>query len=76
MVEASIIRENSFNLKINFWVIGTWITSAILIAPILTLFITASGDSEGLWKHLFETVLAKYIYNTTVSYTHLRAHET
>ena len=64
MVEASIIRENSFNLKINFWVIGTWITSAILIAPILTLFITASGDSEGLWKHLFETVLAKYIYNT------------
>ena len=64
MVITSFFNEEARNLKINFWVIGTWIISAILIAPIVTLFITANGDSAGLWLHLYETVLSKYILNT------------
>ena len=37
---------------------------AMLLMPILALVITAMGDTEGLMRHLFETVLGRYFFNT------------
>ena len=37
---------------------------ALLLMPILALVITAMGDTEGLMRHLFETVLGRYFFNT------------
>ena len=42
------------------------ILALVLLAPILSIFAAASGDSEGLWGHLFETVLPRYVLNTLV----------
>jgi len=36
------------------------------MSPILAVFVTAGGDSEGLWTHLLTTVLPGYVANTTV----------
>lgn len=40
------------------------ILSLIILAPIAAVFFMAAGDSEGLWGHLFETVLPRYVANT------------
>lgn len=38
---------------------------ALLIAtPILAVFSSIFFDSEGVWQHLYETVLATYVWNT------------
>lgn len=37
-----------------------------LVLPILAVFVAATGDTEGLWRHLFGTVLPRYIGNTLV----------
>ena len=31
---------------------------------LIGIIITATGDSNGLWWHLYETVIGKYILNT------------
>ena len=36
----------------------------ILCCPILSIAITATGDSNGLWTHISHTVLPRYISNT------------
>ena len=66
MVALPLKLKNNFGININWnpWILFTWVLSIFLIAPIITLFITASGDSTGLWIHLYETVLLKYILNT------------
>ncbi|MBO6863122.1 MAG: iron ABC transporter permease, partial [Alphaproteobacteria bacterium] len=48
---------------------AAWSWAAILlclvcITPILFVFVAATGDAEGLWGHLFETVLPRYVANT------------
>jgi iron(III) transport system permease protein len=48
------------------WSIGTVVLALILLAPILSVFAAAAGDSEGLWAHLFETVLPRYVANTLI----------
>ena len=35
-----------------------------MAAPILSVIAAATGDSEGLWAHLFATVLPRYVANT------------
>ena len=57
-------------LRLNLW-FSPYVLCAILIAvallsPILAVFITALDDSGGLWPHLFQTVLPKYVTNTLV----------
>tara|TARA_B100000686_G_scaffold309636_1_gene351713 strand:- start:22 stop:1608 length:1587 start_codon:yes stop_codon:yes gene_type:complete len=34
------------------------------MAPILSVFVAATGDSGGLWDHLFRTVFPRYVGNT------------
>ena len=36
----------------------------MLVAPILAVFVAAAGDSEGLWGHLINTVLPRYVEST------------
>ena len=64
MVALSTFYKPKYNLNINFWVIGAWVVSLFFLAPILSLVVTSFGDSEGLWSHLYQNVLAKYIINT------------
>ena len=51
---------------INPWVFTGLIIIALFLTPILAVFAAASGDSGGLWHHLFETVLPRYVLNTLV----------
>ena len=40
------------------------IICAILIAPLFSIALTATGDTGDLMPHLFQTVLARYVGNT------------
>jgi len=42
----------------------TVLLACVFIAPVLAIAITATGDSGGLWGHLTETVLPRYVVNT------------
>ncbi|HAT36053.1 MAG TPA: ABC transporter permease [Rhodospirillaceae bacterium] len=48
------------------WTIATLIIAGIFCGPIVAVLATATGDSEGLWQHLFSTVLPRYVANTIV----------
>ena len=52
--------------RINPWIAASLVVAAIFLAPILAVFVAASGDSGGLWGHLFETVLPRYVSNTLI----------
>ena len=51
---------------LNAWVVGAMIIAGVLLGPILAVFGAAAGNSGGLWGHLFETVLPRYIANTLI----------
>ncbi len=51
---------------LNPWTLTTVVLSIILLGPVIAVFIAASGDNGGLWAHLFDTVLPRYITNTLV----------
>ena len=53
-------------LGFNPWVLAAVVIAAILLGPILAVFGAAAGDSGGLWRHLFETVLPRYVANTLI----------
>lgn len=53
-------------LQLNPWTVTTLAIVAILVAPILAVFVAAAGDSGGLWGHLFETVLPRYVANSLI----------
>ncbi|MEK9683253.1 MAG: iron ABC transporter permease [Rhodospirillaceae bacterium] len=50
--------------KIDIWSVLTCISGLSLIGPFVALFWVASGDSSGLWNHLFQTVFPRYVLNT------------
>ena len=64
-VTSSLFRANSRSW-FNPWVLANFLLVCIFLGPIIAIFVTASGDSEGLWAHLFETVLPRYVMNTVV----------
>ncbi|MBX2806316.1 MAG: iron ABC transporter permease [Hyphomicrobiales bacterium] len=43
-----------------------FVLSGLYLAPILAVFVAASGDSGGLWIHLSDTVLPRYVMNTLI----------
>ena len=63
MVNSTTALKNRW-VSFDTWTFIPFLLSLILFGPIICLFITASGDSEGLWQHLYQTVLLKYIVNT------------
>ena len=46
------------------WAVAIFVVAAIYLAPVFAVFVAASGDSGGLWAHLFATVLPRYVVNT------------
>ena len=48
----------------SFFFSSTLIFSFLFLSPIVALFIISANNSDGIWEHLLETVLFKYIYNT------------
>jgi iron(III) transport system permease protein len=55
-----------FAAPVDPWLVVTGFLVAFLVAPILAVFVAASGDSGGLWGHLFETVLPRYVANSLI----------
>ena len=51
-------------LKANLWSLAVIIVSTILLWPIVSLIVLSFGDSQGLWIHLFENVIFKYVTTT------------
>ncbi len=52
------------NIRTNIWSISVAIISTLILLPILSLLFLSLGDSQGLWKHLLENVLLKYVTTT------------
>ena len=52
--------------SIDKWSVGVLFLCALLLGPVVALLFTAIGDSDGLWSHLLDTVLARYVTNTVV----------
>jgi iron(III) transport system permease protein len=67
MVRALILNKSSrIHFKFNIWIASWTILAAIFIGPIFAVFFAATGDSGGLWSHLFETVIQRYVTNTLI----------
>ncbi|MEM9356335.1 MAG: iron ABC transporter permease [Pseudomonadota bacterium] len=73
MVEASSSRKlatdvigNFFSTvaQLNAWVVLCWFIVLLLLVPIASVVIAAFGTSSGLWLHLSQTVLPRYLWNT------------
>ena len=50
--------------SIDKWSAATVILCCFLLGPVAALLLAAFGDSDGLWGHLVDTVLATYVTNT------------
>ena len=50
--------------SIDKWLAATVILCCFLLGPVAALLLAAFGDSDGLWGHLVDTVLATYVTNT------------
>ncbi len=57
------MKMPSFNGE-NIFFSSTLIFSILFLCPIIALFIISANNSDGIWGHLLETVLFKYVYNT------------
>ncbi len=57
------MKMPSFNGESIFFS-STLIFSILFLCPIIALFIISANNSDGIWEHLLETVLFKYVYNT------------
>ena len=51
-------------IRDNLWNLAIIIVSMFLIWPIASLIFVSFGDSDGLWTHLFQNVLFKYLITT------------
>lgn len=63
---ASLFKRWARLPRVNIWTVICLIMVAVLLGPILAVFWAATGDSAGLWPHLFDTVLPGYLLNTIV----------
>jgi iron(III) transport system permease protein len=54
---------------LNPWKLATILLVALFLAPVIAIAITATGDSKGLWEHLYNTVLPRYVGNTLLLMT-------
>ena len=66
MTTTTIGQSVSARGWFNPWTFATLVLVVIFLGPIVAVFVAATGDSGGLWDHLFETVLPRYVVNTLV----------
>jgi len=50
----------------SLWIIAVLCVSAVFVAPILAVFVAASGDSQGLLLFLLKTSLTRYVSSTVI----------
>ena len=50
----------------NPWRLATVALVIAFLSPVVAIVVTATGDSAGLWSHLAETVLPRYVANTLI----------
>ena len=48
------------------WSISVILLCGMILGPVLAVLVAAFGDSGGLWTHLYDTVLGRYISNTLI----------
>ena len=48
------------------WSLGVILICGLILAPLLAVLLAAMGDSGGLWQHLLDTVLLRYVGNTVM----------
>ncbi|MDA7719737.1 iron ABC transporter permease [Alphaproteobacteria bacterium] len=48
------------------WSVGVILLCGLILGPVLAVLLSAFGDSGGLWSHLYDTVLGRYISNTLI----------
>tara|TARA_Y100001934_G_scaffold272886_1_gene362085 strand:+ start:102930 stop:104591 length:1662 start_codon:yes stop_codon:yes gene_type:complete len=49
---------------LNPWKLATVALLVTFLSPVAAIVMTATGDSAGLWAHLADTVLPRYVLNT------------
>jgi iron(III) transport system permease protein len=60
----TLLFKNRLLVWVNPWRLGTLFLVSIFLLPVVAISVTASGDSDGLWVHLSNTVLPRYVGNT------------
>jgi len=53
-----------FLKNVDFWSINAVLIAALVIAPILSVFVIALTPTENIWPHLLSTTLPRYASNT------------
>ena len=53
-----------FRPWLNPWKLATIFLIVVFISPVFAIVVAASGDTGGLWSHLSQTVLPRYVANT------------
>ena len=48
------------------WSVGVILLCSLILGPVLAVLVAAFGDNGGLWSHLYDTVLGRYISNTLI----------
>ena len=61
---SQVIKDNFLGLRSNGWQTLALLFTLVLLAPIVAIFYVASGNSEGLWEHLIDSVIPRYVLNT------------
>ena len=51
---------------VDLWSVGVFLLCGLILGPVLAVLVAAFGDSGGLWSHLYDTVLGRYISNTLI----------
>ena len=64
--KITTLIKNGFLELLNPWKLGTFFLVTIFLAPVIAIAITATGNSDGLWLHLADTVLPRYVANTLI----------
>ncbi len=65
MVATFLLRiARAQRRPIDGWSVSVVLACLLILGPIVAVLLTVLGDSEGLWNHLYETVLARYVANT------------
>lgn len=48
------------------WSVGVIVLCGLILGPVIAVLLAAFGDSAGLWSHLYDTVLGRYVSNTLI----------
>ncbi len=67
MIEEKLHTNRILFLKnVDVWSISAVLIAALVIAPILSVFIIALTPTENIWPHLLSTTLPRYASNTLI----------